>query len=123
MIGKAEYLASKDADNRKKYGLFHTLVWQKEYIRYSTQSRIFTFREEVISKRKEISCLLPKLPGLEHGRLINPFINRLKAWDTFYYHGLTIIPAWISIYIHYKVWDEITYPFLNFNGWSLGMDK
>ena len=26
------------------------------------------------------------------------------------------IPAWISNYIHYKVWDEITYPFLNFNG-------
>ena len=24
--------------------------------------------------------------------------------------------AWISIYIHYKLWDEITYPFLNFNG-------
>ena len=29
---------------------------------------------------------------------------------------LTLIPAWISNYIHYKVWDEITYPFLNFNG-------
>ena len=27
-----------------------------------------------------------------------------------------IIPAWISNYIHYNVWDEITYPFLNFNG-------
>ena len=26
------------------------------------------------------------------------------------------IPTWISNYIHYKVWDEITYPFLNFNG-------
>ena len=33
----------------------------------------------------------------------------------FYKHGLTLIPAWISNYIHYKVWDEITYPFLNFN--------
>ena len=29
---------------------------------------------------------------------------------------LTLITAWISNYIHYKVWDEITYPFLNFNG-------
>ena len=28
----------------------------------------------------------------------------------------TLIPAWISNYIHYNVWDEITYPFLNFNG-------
>ena len=25
------------------------------------------------------------------------------------YH--TLIPAWISNFIHYKVWDEITYPF------------
>ena len=34
----------------------------------------------------------------------------------FYYHGLTLIPAWISNYIPRKAWDEITYPFLNFNG-------
>ena len=33
----------------------------------------------------------------------------------FYLHGLTLIPAWISNYTHYNVWDEITYPFLNFN--------
>ena len=38
------------------------------------------------------------------------------AWAPFYYHGLTSIPAWISNYTHYNVWDEITYPFLNFNG-------
>ena len=31
-------------------------------------------------------------------------------------HGLTLIPGWISNYIHYKVWYEITYPFTNFNG-------
>ena len=37
-------------------------------------------------------------------------------WAPFYLHGLTLIPAWISNYIHYKVWDAITYPFLNFNG-------
>ena len=29
---------------------------------------------------------------------------------------LTLTPAWISNYTHYKVWDEITYPFTNFNG-------
>ena len=29
---------------------------------------------------------------------------------------LTLIPAWKSNYIHYKLWDEITHPFLNFNG-------
>ena len=26
----------------------------------------------------------------------------------FYLRGLTLIPAWINNYIHYKVWDEIT---------------
>ena len=26
------------------------------------------------------------------------------------------IPAWISNHMPGKVWDEITYPFLNFNG-------
>ena len=35
--------------------------------------------------------------------------------------GLTSIWAWISNYIHYKMWDEITFPFPNFYG--LGMDK
>ena len=34
----------------------------------------------------------------------------------FYWHGLTLIPAWISYHMPGKVWDEITYSFLNFNG-------
>ena len=34
----------------------------------------------------------------------------------FYKHGLTLIPTWISNHMHYKVWDEITYPFLKFSG-------
>ena len=33
-----------------------------------------------------------------------------------YPENTTLIPAWICNHIHYKVWDEITYPFLNFNG-------
>ena len=32
----------------------------------------------------------------------------------FYQHGLISIPAWISNYIHYKVWDGITFVFPNF---------
>ena len=34
----------------------------------------------------------------------------------FYLHDLTLIPAWLNNYIHYKVWNEIIYPFQNFNG-------
>ena len=29
---------------------------------------------------------------------------------------VALISAWISNYMANKVWDEITYPFLNFNG-------
>ena len=29
---------------------------------------------------------------------------------------LTLIPAWIRNHMPSNVWDEITYPFLNFNG-------
>ena len=41
---------------------------------------------------------------------------RLISRGPFYYHCLTLIPAWISNYIHYRVGDKFNYPFLNFNG-------
>ena len=33
----------------------------------------------------------------------------------FYWFAFTLLPARISNSIHYKAWDEITYPFPNFN--------
>ena len=33
----------------------------------------------------------------------------------FYWHGLTLIPTWVSNHIHSKVWDEITYLFRDCN--------
>ena len=36
--------------------------------------------------------------------------------DPFYSHGLTLTPAWISGHTPKKTWNEITYPFTNFNG-------
>ena len=38
------------------------------------------------------------------------------SWCPFYWHGLTLIPAWISNDNPAIVWDEIIYPFTNFNG-------
>ena len=29
-----------------------------------------------------------------------------------------LLLTWISNYIHFKVWDKITYPFPNFNGYT-----
>ena len=44
----------------------------------------------------------------------------VKAMQTprapFHWHGLTLILAWISNLMPINVWDEITYPFPNFNG-------
>ena len=48
-------------------------------------------------------------------RLKEAFL-KLSDEPPFYLHGLTLIPAWISNHMPGKVWDEITYPFLNFNG-------
>ena len=49
------------------------------------------------------------------------FKHRLQLHTThisgpFYEHGWTLIAPWINHYIHFNVWDAITYPFLNFNG-------
>ena len=42
--------------------------------------------------------------------------NKKMSRDFFYQHGLTFIPAWISDYMQYKMWYEISYSFLNFTG-------
>ena len=42
--------------------------------------------------------------------------DELNIWGPFYWHGLTLIQAWISNQIHNKTWDEINNPFPNFNG-------
>ena len=44
-------------------------------------------------------------------------------WGPFHQRGLTLIPAWITDHIHYKVWDEIAYPFPNFNGATVEVCK
>ena len=36
-----------------------------------------------------------------------------------HWNGITLIPAWISDYMHFKGWDEITNPFPNFNGCTI----
>ena len=45
------------------------------------------------------------------------------TWGPFYYHGLALIPARLSNYIHYTVWDEIAYPFPNFNGVTIEVSE
>ena len=45
----------------------------------------------------------------------------LNTRDSFHLHGLPLITAWVSNYINYKMWDEITYPFQAFNGVTIGV--
>ena len=49
--------------------------------------------------------------------------SEIVTENPFYYYGLTLIPVWISNYIHYKVWGEIADPFPNFNSVILKVGK
>ena len=44
------------------------------------------------------------------------FLIETAPRDPFNWYGSTLIPAWISNNMPSNVWDEITYPFLIFNG-------
>ena len=60
-----------------------------------------------------VSCLgLSKKNSSTKRYSVSMFTSRPPC----YKHGLTLIPAWIRNYTLGKVWDEITYPFLNFSG-------
>ena len=38
----------------------------------------------------------------------------------FHQHGLALMSAWITNHMHSKVWENITYPFTNFNSATIG---
>ena len=48
-----------------------------------------------------------------HMDLMKSHCNVIKG--PFYEHEPTVTPAWISNYTSYKEWNEITYPFTNFD--------
>ena len=52
----------------------------------------------------------------QRGSAITRYVG---ASDSFYWHGLTLILVWISNHIPRKVWDEIAYPFPNFNSYTI----
>ena len=47
----------------------------------------------------------------------------IKIQNFSFTHGLTLIPAWICNHKPGKVWDKITYPFRNFNGFTIEVWK
>ena len=48
--------------------------------------------------------------------ILTSYYTALELGHPFLPTGLTLIRAWISNYIYHEIWDEITYPFPNFNG-------
>ena len=79
--------------------------------------------------RQAVEILPHRQKGVAHPNTVNSVVtDDLAMWRAralgatlltrgpFYWYGLTTIPAWINNYIHFEVWDKITYPFLNFNG-------
>ena len=62
-----------------------------------------------------------KLLTFKHISVIDmlKFHGEIAICGHFYWCELTLIPAWISNHTPSKVWDEITYPFLNFNSCTI----
>ena len=63
-----------------------------------------------------ISLFIPKLTEREGSILVE---NKATNMFVFTKYLGPLLLTWISNYTHYNVWDEITYPFLNFNGASV----
>ena len=58
-------------------------------------------------------CLRKRICRLYHAKPCDRKFDVNAPWFEF---SVLWTPVWISNYIHYKVRDKITYPFLNFNG-------
>ena len=49
--------------------------------------------------------------------------RHLDGLNVIYLHWLTMIPAWISNHLLSELWDDITYPFRNFNGCTVEVSE
>ena len=81
------------------------------------------FNKQFNLLKERYMLLLDHASGTSYWILIYHYpspINIMKditsTWETFYSHGLTLIPAWKSNHTPSNVWGEISYPFPNFNG-------
>ena len=108
--------SSADAEHLPKYCIVASTTYVAQQ-KYKIQS----------AKVREMYCLLSWL--IIHYNDLNKtysfqtffwlsfrWVEVLDAWGPLLSYGLTLIPANISNYIHYKVWDERSYSFLNFSG-------
>ena len=93
-------------------------VTVKLHISWIAITWIITYFWSILNECTPVSCTVCIGTGypVQHLLLWVIILGLLDTWDLVYWHGWTLILAWISNYIHYNVWDEITYPLPNFNG-------
>ena len=100
--------------SRGVYGTFHIkLIHFKQIYRYIYQCvRHFSISDTSRCRLREYLAIAYCINFCVFGW----YKSNETIWASFYWHGLTLTRAGISNYIHYKVWGEITNPFLHFDG-------
>ena len=88
-------------------------LWNKTFLQRDIQDWYITDIQQLQQKwnRYRKGCGLCCNNGIESGSLWY-----VSCRGPFCLHRLALISALIGNYIHYKKWDEITYPSRNFNG-------
>ena len=85
---------------------------------YSSWGKLFAWKIVVYRFLHNIYSPLKIIFAVEEFNYLSDPVNAMTNDDMgpFYYHGLTVILAWICHRMSSKVWDEIACLFPNFNG-------
>ena len=78
------------------------------------------------SRSKDVPAITRYIVSLKGTDIVRILFGLLWFSSTsrpYHWDRLTLITSWISNYIQYNVWDEITYLFPNFNGAPLKFTK
>ena len=114
-------LQSKDLRNFQRWSPIFV-----NHLHKSNGSDMYTFQRDIWSEIQGKIVKWRERYNKQYSRSLSLYIQMsyhskvwCVEWNTrglFDSHGLTLIPTWKSYHLPGKVWDEITYPFLNFNG-------
>ena len=93
----------------------HGSIWDWSLYPYPSCTRVNAFLLRTALKCHRVHSFGSAIVPLFNGRCGTA---KLLIWWSLSHPGapFTNMPSWISKYIHYKLWDEIPYPFINFNG-------
>ena len=92
-----------------KYAVFQIDIFNIHTSCWHFKRQFPLLRTKVSSLLFLRACLAPLLNHADGTRHVGN-VTTLASWEGFYWHGLTLIPEWISNHTPSKVWNEITYP-------------